>query len=189
MKNEQEDPPIEIVEEDDADAGEHDDDPATTIKKLKDKLKRCLEEKQMYLDLSQRFKADYSNLQRLTALDRESTIKWANQDLLRDLLELADAFDYALGDVASLAAVPANWRQGLDGLRAKLVAIFRHHGLESFTPAAGDNFDPSLHEPVSSVDAESLDQDNLIIAVIDKGYRLYDKIIRPAKVKVSVYKQ
>ena len=188
MKDNQ-DPPIEIVEESYADADEHDIDPAATLKKLKDKLKRCLEEKQMYLDLSQRFKADYSNLQKQTAVDREGTIKRANQNLLRDLLELADAFDYALGDEASLAAVPVGWRQGLDGLRAKLVAVFRQHGLEPFTPAVGDNFDPSSHEPVSSVDAESADQDNLIIAVVDKGYRLYDKIIRPAKVKVSVYKQ
>src|SRR3989344_3736977 len=99
--------------------------PALALKKLREKLKVSQSERQEYLEISQRLKADYVNLKRDEAKLREVSVKYAQEDLLLELIELADSFELAMANRETWEAVPENWRRGIEHIYGKLAAIFK----------------------------------------------------------------
>ncbi len=162
----------EVVSEE-AGAGE-------ALKKLRDKLKLCQAEKQEYLDASQRLRADYANLKRTSEQAAEKLAKFANEKLLLDFISVMDGFDQAL----SLADTDETWREGIQNLANKMQGIFQRHGLEAINPI-GQTFDPNLAQAIANIDTNKAEEDNLVLEVIQKGYQLHHKVIRPAMVKVG----
>ncbi len=174
-KKDQEDN-LEFVEDEEL------ENPTGAVKKLREKLKQCQVERQEYLETSQRLKADHINYKREQETGNQEIVKYAKADLLAQFLELADSFELAMSNQAAWEAVPANWRQGVEYIYAKLKAIFRQNDLEVIE-AVDVPFDPQLHEAVENVKVDK--DDNLVLDVVRKGYRLNGKVIRPAQVKVS----
>ena len=115
------------------------------LKKLHSELKQCQLEKQDYLALSQRLKADYLNLEKATEARRGEIIQFANQALLLDLLDLADSFELAFVNQAAWGAVAENWRQGVEYIYTKLMKILEENSLTVINPL-GEPFDPASHE-------------------------------------------
>lgn len=177
----------EIVPENEDESGGQ--EAGVLIKKLRERLERAQADKQQYLDLSQRLRADYLNLQKETESARAEFGKYATDALLLELLELADGFDLALGNPEALKNVPDNWRQGMEHLRVRLQTVFRDHDLVEFSPDLNHPFDPTSAQAVEQIPATSETLDHTIVAVIQKGYRLHNKIIRPAKVKVATWQK
>lgn len=167
---------LEFVEE------EESTNPAGALKKLREKLKQCQVEKQEYLETSQRLKADHINYKREQELGRQEVVKYAKADLLTQFLDLADSFELAMSNKATWEAVPVNWRQGIEYIYAKLQDIFRQNELEVIAET-GIQFDPQIHEAVESVKVDK--DDNIVLDIVRKGYRLNGQVIRPAKVRVS----
>lgn len=155
-------------------------------KKLKEKLAVCQKEKLEYLEMSQRLKADYLNLKKTEEVARTEAIKFAKTDLLLDLISLADNFEMAFANKEAWESVSANWRQGIEYIYSKLEGVLKQNGLQVENPI-GAEFDPTKHTAIESVEVDSKKDDNKILAVIEKGYILNDKVIRPAKVKVGLY--
>lgn len=155
-----------------------------TIKNLRKKLALCQAEKQEYLDISQRLKADYVNQKKSEANERSEAVKFARADLLLALIALADSFELAFSHQEAWRAVPENWRVGVEQIYSQLLAIFRDYDLEIINPQ-GKAFDPAEHHAFETVPVESEADDNLVQVVIQPGYRLYGKLLRPAKVKVG----
>ena len=156
------------------------------LKKLRAELKQCQADKQEYLTLSQRLKADYLNLEKATEARRGEIIQFANQTLLLDLLDLVDSFDLAFANKEAWEAVAGNWRQGVEYIYTKLTGILRDHGLEAIDPI-GEPFDPERHESIESVATDKAEEDEKVVAVMKKGYRLQGKVLRPAQVKVGAF--
>src|SRR6266404_3305337 len=120
----------EFIDEEEADIG-----PAT-IQKLREKLKKAIEEKQEYLDGWQRAKADFANFKRQEALihiDREARIK---SDLIESLIPALDTFEIALKHEKG---------GSLEMVYKQLLKSLRQVGVEKFG-AAGDSFDPHKYE-------------------------------------------
>ncbi len=156
------------------------------IKKLREKLKTCQGERQEYLDMSQRLRADYVNFRRQAEVEKAQAVQFASEDILRELIDLADTFELAFANQVAWQAVSENWRQGVEYIYAKLLTIFQRYGLEPIEPVR-QPFNPAEHHSIMAIDTNVPEEDNLILEVSQKGYRWRDKIIRPAQVKVGHY--
>lgn len=171
----------EFVPEEEAEA------PQAALQKLREKLKACQAERQEYLDLSQRLRADYANLRRQGEAEKRDSIRFAEADLLGELIELADTFELAFANKEAWAAAPENWRRGVEYIYSQLTTLFGRHGLETINPL-GQAFNPAEHQSLMTIDTERDEDDNKVLAVVQKGYRLHDKLLRPAQVKVGHFK-
>ncbi|MEK7586821.1 MAG: nucleotide exchange factor GrpE [Patescibacteria group bacterium] len=154
------------------------------LKNLREKLAVCQKEKLDYLEMSQRLKADYVNLKKSETEARSEIAKFAKADLLLELISLADNFEMAFQNKAVWETVALNWRQGVEYIYSRLESILTQNGLETIKPL-GQMFDPNLHHSVESITVTEKEKDNQILEVVEKGYTLNGKVIRPAKVKVG----
>ncbi len=147
-----------------------------SIKKLKDKLKIAEDKAKEYLDGWQRSQADFANLRRRDEEDKVAFARIASQAILEELIPVLDSFNIAL----------SNGHKELEPVYKQLMTVLRGAGLEELEPL-GETFDPRLHEAISTEPVERAEQDHKITQVLQKGYKLKDKIIRAAKVKIGEY--
>lgn len=149
------------------------------VKKLRDEIEGLRKEKQEYLDGWQRAKADYVN-----ALKRfEADAKNAKADgVIKAVEALLPAFD-ALERAKEHGEVP----EGFQAIAKQLESAFAGLGLEAIG-TVGERFNPELHEALGQDEVQSSDADDTVTAVLEKGYRLGDQILRPAKVRVAHFK-
>lgn len=157
------------------------------LKKLREKLKKCVEEKQEYLDGWQRSKADFVNTKKKEEELRAGLVSFAKEGIIIDLLSSVDNFEMAFGNKSAWESVDKNWRVGIEHIHSQLLKTLGEHGLEQFDPI-GEQFDPNRHDSVESVVTGKKEDDHKIIEVQQKGYILNNKVIRPAKVKVGQFK-
>lgn len=135
-----------------------------------------------YLDLAQRAQADFVNYKRRTAQELEQKIRDANGALLTQLLPVIDDLERALVSVpADLAEHP--WPHGVALIVQKLQHILQAQGLERIG-SEGDLFDPRVHEAVAYEEHPVYDEGQ-VAGVYRAGYRLNDRVLRPAQVVVA----
>ena len=156
-----------------------------TIKKLRDKLKAAEEAKLVTLTNWQKDKADFVNARKRDEERQQEVVKFANSDLVRELIPVLDAFELALKNKESWDALPKEWRIGMESIYTNLFGALEHHGVSKIGEI-GEPFDPSLHEAIGMVSVEQKD-DHTVQEVFQPGFSLHGKIIRPAKVKVGQY--
>ncbi|MFH1078450.1 MAG: nucleotide exchange factor GrpE [Patescibacteria group bacterium] len=142
-----------------------------------------------YLAGWKRCKADYENLLKETERRRVEFTKYANEELLSVLLPAIDQYETALAFTPDVSALPEetqkplkNWIIGLHAVRDLWETAFSQIGLEK-VPTDGA-FDPSIHEAIDQEASESVAPGN-IVKVIQDGWRIRDKLLRPAKVIVA----
>lgn len=155
------------------------------LRKVKEELKTCQTERSEYLDGWQRSKADYLNLKKEHETNRHEISKWAKEGVLSDLFTIADSFEMAFGNKEAWEQAPENWRKGIEYIYNQLQTIFRDHGVEEINPKVGDKFDHAEQEPLATIETDKKEEDDEIVEVIKKGYKLHGKIARPASVKVK----
>ncbi len=157
---------------------------AALIEKIED-LQKVLDQAREQADENlrswQRTAADFSNYRRRIDDEREGLAQFSNTLLIGKLLSVLDDFDRAL------ETVPADTQDGwVDGIRLverKLRGLLEAEGLTEIE-ALGQPFDPNLHEAV--VHEETADHpDNQVIGELQRGYRLRDRVLRPALVRVA----
>ncbi|HEX7495316.1 MAG TPA: nucleotide exchange factor GrpE [Candidatus Limnocylindrales bacterium] len=130
----------------------------------------------------QRTAADFANYRRRTAEDRERELGLAGESLLRKVLAVADDFDRALDAMPDeLKAV--SWIEGIVLLDRKLRALLESEGVTPIE-AVGRPFDPREHEAIASVPATGR-PDGEVVAEVQRGYRVRDRVLRPAMVAVA----
>lgn len=151
------------------------------IKKIKEKLKRCNEEKQEYLEGWQRAKADLINYRRRQEEKMAEWIKLANENLIIDILPVLDGLGLESRDGTRNYAERDAELRGVAMIRRHLLDILTNYGLEEIK-AVGEKFNPELHEAVERVES---DEEGIIMEEIQKGYLLNGKVIRTSKVRVT----
>jgi molecular chaperone GrpE len=135
-----------------------------------------------YLDLAQRAQADFLNYKRRTTQELEQKIRDANGGLLTQLLPVIDDLKLALANVpADLAE--HSWATGIGLISQKLEGILQRQGLEQIG-GEGDLFDPRVHEAVAYEEHPVYDEGQ-VASVYCVGYRLNDRVLRPAQVVVA----
>lgn len=165
---------LEIVP-DAEDAGR---DAGTKIKKQKDEIERLEKDRREYLEGWQRAKADFINYKKDEGKRAEDLLRFAAGSLIQELLAVLDSFDLALGDGGAGAD-----EQGIQLIRSQLQDILRRHGLEIVSVSPGNAFDPKQHESIGEEESDA--PEGAIASVLQKGYLLHGRVIRPARVKLS----
>lgn len=156
------------------------------IKKLKDKLKHCEEEKGEYLSGWQRAKADFINARREEEERRKDFIKFSEKELILRFLDFADSFDGLLADKSAWDKIDKNWRQGIESLRGQFVSICKNRGVEVID-ARGKAFNPREHESIGEMEVDKREKEGIVMEEIRKGYKMHGTVIRPSLVKIGKF--
>jgi molecular chaperone GrpE len=157
--------------------------PELTLEQTQD-LKSKAAKADEYWSRLLRLTADFDNFKKRAARERQEAIKFANQSLLEKLILVLDNFDMALAAANnSQAGSVDSLRAGIGLIYNQLKNVLTEAGLEEID-AAGKPFDPNLHEAVSQ--EESADApEGQVLQQLRKGYKLRERLIRPAGVVVS----
>lgn len=135
-----------------------------------------------YLRLLQRTKADFVNYQRRSEQERAEQERYAAAGVLLQLLPVLDDFERAIAAMPEeLASHP--WSEGIVLIVRKLKATLEQIGLQPIE-TVGQPFDPLQHEAVGQEPVPP-EQEGLVVAEVQRGYRLHDRLLRPARVRVG----
>ncbi len=155
-----------------------------TEAKLKQELHDANIEKQKYLEGWQRAQADLINYKRTAEEERKGIADRAVGSLLEELLPVLDSFDMAFGNKEAWESAPKNWRDGVTYIHQQLLRILAERDVEVVDPL-GETFNPHEHEAIAHVPVAEEEKDGKILAVVQKGYRIRKRLIRPARVQVG----
>jgi molecular chaperone GrpE len=140
-------------------------------------------ERDDYLAALQRERAEFTNFKRRTAEERDAMYGLASESLIRKVLALADDFDLAVSHRPQ-GAVDEAWAEGIEAIDRKLRQLLESEGVTSVDASPGMQFDPRQHEAVVNVPGTGR-AGGEIVDELRRGYRLRDRVIRPALVAVA----
>jgi molecular chaperone GrpE len=144
-----------------------------------DELNEAKRERDEYLELARRTRADFENYRKRVAKEASEALARGRAELARDLLPAIDNLERALESSGRDEPLAKGVALVLDELRAKL----KEAGVEPYDPI-GERFDPELHEALSTR-AEEGTGAGVVLETVEKGYRLNGQVLRPARVVVS----
>lgn len=135
-----------------------------------------------YLKNWQRAQADFINFKRRTEQERVEQTKFANSALILKIIPVLDDFERAFATLPrEVEGIP--WLEGIALIERKLRFILEQEGVTPIE-ALGNDFDPNLHEAVLLEEGTD-PQHGVVVAELQKGYKLHDRVIRPTMVKVG----
>lgn len=149
----------------------------------KEKLAKAEQERDEYLNGWKRAKADLLNYQREEMTRMEGAMKFGNERLLKELIAVMDSFDLALSLEKGKEEAPEV--KGMMMIRSQLETFLKNYGVEAVR-AVGEAFDPALHEAVAEDESEK--PPGTVLEEVGRGWKLYTKVVRPARVKVAKQK-
>jgi molecular chaperone GrpE len=168
---ESEDAEAVVAEGEDSEAAE-----GQKMQKLRTELNACRKEKQEYMDGWQRAKADYVNLLKRIENDAKASELRGKIKAVETLLPAFDALERA----KEHSEIP----EGFMAIARQIENAFAALGLEEIGKV-GEKFDPAIHEAFAQDVAESIETDDTVTAILEKGWKVGEVVIRPAKVKVA----
>lgn len=167
LKSESEDNQSETVEE------VVEEDPLTVLQSEKD----ALEERVL------RLQAEIANMQRINTKERQDSAKYRSQKLATEMLDVIDNLDRAL-DTPTTSEDANALKKGVEMVVAQVKNAFERENITMIDPV-GEKFDPNFHQAVSVMPGEEGQESDTVINVLQKGYLLHDRVLRPAMVIVS----
>jgi molecular chaperone GrpE len=135
-----------------------------------------------YLDGWQRARAEFANYKKRVQKEREDSRSFITAEILSKYLTVVDDFERALSDRPTGEAAEA-WAEGIDMIYRKLKTILEAEGVVEIT-AKGELFDPNFHEAISFEESDDHNEGE-VVDVIQPGYKLGERVIRPAVVRVA----
>ena len=129
--------------------------------------------------------ADTKNLRNSLEKEHKEALKYRSEGFIEELLPILDSFYMALGKEPNDPTLK-NYLIGFQFIYKNLINVLENEGVSEISPEIGQEFDPKT---MSAVDTVIKEKENIITEVYAKGYKLHDRIIRPANVQVSVLEQ
>jgi len=131
--------------------------------------------------------ASFENSKRLLAKDKVAAVSYANESFANDMLSVVDSFDSALATIEATNSQESNEvldkiKEGLDLTYAQLTKVLEKNGIKS-VECEGE-FNPDVHQAIMQVDSEDVESGN-IVQVLQKGYTIKDRLLRPAMVSTA----
>ena len=147
-----------------------------------DRLRKLAGERDQYLDLAQRTRAEFENYQKRSQKDREQERRYALTSFVLDLLPIFDNLERTL-QAAQQAGETGALVQGVAMVQSQFLEQLKRHGITRIE-ALGNAFDPNLHQAV--VQQPTADYvPGTVVQVLEQGFMIHDRVLRPAKVIVS----
>jgi molecular chaperone GrpE len=154
--------------------------PEDIMLKLQEKEKEAADNYDKYV----RAVAELENYRKRAAREKADSIKYGNENIIKDILPLVDSMDRALQH-ADNHGYSDSFKKGLKLLQDQLLGCLGKHGVQQIE-CVDKTFDPNIHEAVFQVDTGD-HEDNKVVEELEKGYRLHERLLRPAK--VSIFKR
>ncbi len=136
-------------------------------------------------DLRLRDLAEFENIKKRLEKEKQQSIAYAHEQFARDLLAVIDSLDNAqasMGESESSDEALENIKEGINLTMDQFKKVFAKHGIELVDMESG--FDPNFHEAVMRVDSDEHSEGD-IVQVFQKGYKIKDRVLRPAMVSIS----
>jgi molecular chaperone GrpE len=149
---------------------------------MNDALSKAEQELALHRDAMLRMQAEMENLRKRLIRDQEKSRKFALERIMKDLLQVRDSMERGL-ETEIESATPATLLEGQALTLKMLVKVMQDHHLELIDPQ-GEAFNPEFHEAMTVQPSEELEE-NSVMEVLQKGYKLHDRLVRPAMVVVS----
>jgi molecular chaperone GrpE len=159
-----------------ADAPSYTDPTATIRAELEDALKKVAELQDQFL----RARADAENTRRRAIEDEAKARKYAIESFADALLPVKDSLEAALNTPNQ---TPEALREGVEATLRQLSSAFERHKLTEIMPAVGDRLDPHRHQAIGAVPSDH--EPNTVVSVLQKGYAIAERTLRPALVMVA----
>lgn len=156
-----------------------------TVESLQLKLELAVEDVNKYKDVALRAEAEMQNVRRRATIDLENAHKFGLEKFVQNMLPVVDGLERAVETTEKATDDDASKAisEGVGICQKMLLEVLQKGGVESIDPT-GEPFDPNLHQAMSMVENEDVEP-NSIVAVIQKGYTLNGRLVRPAMVMVS----
>ena len=159
-----------------------------TLKKLREDLKVCKKEKEEYLTGWQKERADFANYKKAED-DRKAMLSEAMRErILTKFLGVIDSFNMAFANKEAWEKVDENWRKGVEYIYGQMNTIFEEYDVKPIG-VVGEKFDPNFHHSMELVPTDKKELDHTVSDVIQKGYKLGERVIRATRVNVYEYKE
>ncbi|QKT02597.1 nucleotide exchange factor GrpE [Ectothiorhodospiraceae bacterium 2226] len=156
---------------------------APTVEELVPLLDDARAKADEHWDQLLRVQAELENVRRRSARELENAHKYALERFVQELLPVKDSLELGLQAGAEAEGSAAKIIEGVDLTLKMLVAVLEKFGVQEIDPA-GERFDPELHQAMSMQEAPGHEA-NTVVMVMQKGYRLHDRLVRPAMVVVA----
>ncbi len=166
------------------DTAESSEQQQPSIEELQKQIQQLKQQLEQLNDKYLRLAAEYDNYRKRTLKEKAELIKTASERVLIDLLPIIDDFDRAMEHINKASDIEA-LKQGIQLIYNQFKNFLKKQGVQEIQ-AIGQKLDTDLHEAVQQVPATDPDQKGKIVHVIQKGYKLNDKVIRHAKVVVAM---
>lgn len=153
----------------------------TITKKEYEELMAKSGERDAFNDKYIRAHAEFENIRKRLEKDKADFVKYANESLIFDLLPIIDNLEIAEKHIKEAKDFKAV-QDGVDMIQLQIQGFLKDIGLERIK-AVGEKFDPHLHEPIEAIEAPDK-EDGIIVAELKPGYKLNDRLLRPASVKI-----
>lgn len=144
-------------------------------------LETALKERDEFKDKWLRTLAEFDNFRKNNLKEKQDWIKYANEKIILDLCEVLDNFERALATEVDAQSFEA-YKKGIDLIFQQFNNILKKNNVTKIE-AQGKEFDPNLHDALSSIPSE--EDENIVVAVIQNGYMIGEKVIRHSRVAVS----
>ena len=155
------------------------------LAKLEEDLEKAKADVEHWKNEYYRAYADTKNLRNSLERDHKEALKYRAEGFIEELLPILDSFHMALGNEPTDPALK-NYLTGFQFIYKNLVSVLENEGVTEIVPEIEKDFNPATMQAVDSVEAEEAGK---ITKVYGKGYKLRDRLIRPAMVQVSVKKK
>ncbi len=153
---------------------------ATPLSETESELEKVKAERAAYLDRAARIQAEFENYRKRSAREQQEFREYAVADAIKSLLPILDSLDRAL---KTNAASLEDFRAGIELIDKQFHDALAKLGIEPLE-AEGQAFDPNLHQAIQMVDTHEV-EDNHVIDELQRGYKLKDRLLRPAMVRVA----
>lgn len=169
------------------DFSEEEENLGALVKKLRERLKNAEEKAQEYLTGWQKERADSVNARKRMEDEKNEFAKFANENLVMEILPALDSFDLAMADKKSWAELPQEWTKGIEYIYTQLLSGLEAHGVKRIYPLH-EKFDPSRDEALAIISVEREEDNHRVIEIIQPGYSFNGRVVRTAKVRVGELK-
>jgi molecular chaperone GrpE len=159
------------------------------VKTLKESIEKCFAEveknktqSEQYLDNLLRLKAEFENYKKRSLKERDEYIQYSSADIIAQLLPIIEHLERGL-EGGRHAAKPDEILRGMQMILKELEILLKKNGVTQIE-SKGKKFDPGLHEVMGYAETKDFHEDT-VIEELQKGYKIYDKVLRHAKVRIA----
>ena len=153
------------------------------LKEMEDKVESIKQEAKENHDRLLRVSAEFENYQKRAAREMNDFRKFANESFVKAMLPVVDNLDRAIESSSNDKHADSSMLEGVNMTLKEILKVFEQFGVKPFE-SVGKTFDPSLHQAVMQEETET-HPENSVVKELQKGYMMYDRLLRPAMVVVS----